>query len=87
MIGYGRYETVMDALEGAVSQGEYVAGDRFTAADLYVGSHIGWGLMFGSIEKRPAFEAYVARLRARPAAVRAQQIDDALIAAAEPGAV
>jgi glutathione S-transferase len=84
MIGYGRYETVMDALEGAVSQGDYVAGDRFTAADLYLGSHMGWGLMFGTIEKRPAFEAYVARLRARPAAARAQQIDDALIAAAQP---
>ena len=34
--------------------------------------------MFGTIEKRPAFESYVARLRERPAAIRASEIDDAL---------
>ena len=52
----------MDTLEGAVSGGGYVAGDRFTAADVYVGSHIGWGLQMQSIEKRAAFEDYWARL-------------------------
>jgi glutathione S-transferase len=40
-------------------------------------------MQFGTIEKRPAFEAYVARLHARPAAVRAAKIDDDLIAAAK----
>ena len=48
MIGYGTFAAVMDALEGAVSGGGYVAGDRFTAADVYVGSHIGWGLRMQS---------------------------------------
>ena len=37
-------------------------------------------MQFGAIEKRPVFEAYVAKLQARPAAVRANQIDDALLA-------
>jgi glutathione S-transferase len=68
----------MDVLEDAVSRGPYLAGDTFTAADLYVGSHIGFGLQFGMMEKRPAFEQYLARITARPAAVRAKQIDDAL---------
>jgi glutathione S-transferase len=81
--GYGRYEDVMDALESAVSTSDYVAGDRFTAADVYVGSHIGWGLMFGTIDKRPAFERYAARLNARPAFERARAIDDALMPAAK----
>ena len=80
MVGYGNFGRVMDALEAAVLRGEYLAGDRFTAADVYVGAQIGWGLMFGSIDRRPAFERYSARLRERPAAVRASQIDDALIA-------
>jgi glutathione S-transferase len=80
MAGYGRYAGVMDTLEGAVSRGEYLVGESFTAADLYVGSHIGWGLMFGSIEKRPAFERYWERISARPAARRADAIDDALVA-------
>ena len=39
-----------------------------------------WGLMFGTIEKRPAFEQYWARISARPAAARAKEIDDALMA-------
>jgi len=86
MAGYGCFDDVMNALEYAVSRHEYVAGDRFTAADVYFGSSIGWGLQFGSIEKRSAFEAYYARLAARPAAVRAREIDDALIAKAQsPG--
>ncbi len=56
-----------------------LVGDRFTAADLYVGAQIGWGMAFGTFEKRPVFEAYAARLQARPAAIRARQIDDALV--------
>jgi glutathione S-transferase len=78
MAGYGTFGQVMDVLEDAVSRGPYLAGDTFTAADLYVGSHIGFGLQFGMMEKRPAFEQYLARITARPAAVRAKQIDDAL---------
>ena len=80
MMGYGRIENVIDALEGAVSRAEYVVGDSFTAADVYVGSGIGFGMQFGTIEKRPAFERYWQRLSARPAALRAKQIDDALAA-------
>ena len=79
MVGYGSYETAVDALETAVKDRRYVAGDRFSAADVYVGSQIGWGLQFGSLEKRPAFEAYWAGLENRPAAVRARALDDALL--------
>ncbi|HEY7852722.1 MAG TPA: glutathione S-transferase family protein [Caulobacteraceae bacterium] len=82
MAGYGSFEAVVDALEGAVSKSDYVAGERFTAADVYFGSQVGWGMQFGSLEKRPAFEAYWERISSRPAAVRAREIDDALIAAA-----
>ena len=81
MAGYGSFAHVMDALEVAVSGTPYVAGDRFSAADVFFGSQIGWGLQFGSIDKRPAFEAYWSRISDRPAAVRARDIDDALIAA------
>jgi len=82
-VGYGSFAEVMKALEIAVTQGEYVAGDRFTAADVYFGSQIGWGVQFGTLEKRPAFDAYWQRISSRPAAVRAREIDDALIAAAK----
>jgi glutathione S-transferase len=68
-----------------VSQSDYLLGDRFSAADLYLGAQIGWGMQFGTIEKRPALETYVGRIASRPAAVRAREIDDALIAAAKKG--
>jgi glutathione S-transferase len=77
MAGYGNFAKVMDVLEKAVSQGPYLVGSTFTAADLYIGSHLGFGMQFGMIDKRPAFERYVANLMARPAAVKAKQIDDA----------
>jgi glutathione S-transferase len=79
MAGYGNFDRAMDGLEYAVTQGPYVAGDQFSAADVLVGAQIGFGLMFGSIEKRPAFVDYLGRVSERPAAVRARSIDDALI--------
>jgi len=87
MMGYGRFEDVVNALEGAVSQREYLVGESFTAADVYVGSGIGFGMQFGTIEKRPAFDQYWRRLSARPAALRAKEIDDTLAAEkAQPSA-
>jgi glutathione S-transferase len=80
MAGYGSFEETVDALEQAVGAGPYICGAQFTAADVYVGAQIGWGMMFGSIDKRPAFTDYFGRISARPAAVRAREIDDAIIA-------
>lgn len=77
MAGYGSLEVVMDTLEKAVAGSGYIAGEGFSAADVYVGSHIGWGLQFGTIEKRAAFEAYWARVSDRDAHRRAVELDDA----------
>ncbi len=79
MAGYGSFEDTINALEQAVTGKRYLAGDAFSAADVYVGSQIGWGMMFGSIDKRQAFETYVGGLMSRPASVRARAMDDALI--------
>jgi glutathione S-transferase len=80
MMGYGNFALALKTLEDAVSRGHYLAGDSFTAADLYVGSQIGFGMMFGMIEKRPAFEQYWQRLSNRPACLRAKELDDAQVA-------
>ena len=77
MAGYGSLGAVLDVLETAVQETPYIAGDAFTAADVYVGSHIGWGMQFGTLEKRPAFEDYWARISAREACERAVALDDA----------
>jgi glutathione S-transferase len=84
MAGYGSLADVLAVLEAAVTDREYLVGDRFSAADVYVGSHIGWGMRFGTIETRPAFERYFERLSARSAAIRAREIDDALVAEKTP---
>jgi len=75
MAGYGNFAQVMDVLEQAVSQGPYLVGNAFSTADLFIGSHLGFGMRFGMIDKRPAFERYVGGLMARPAALKAQELD------------
>lgn len=79
MVGYDTFATVMDTLDGWLSSHDYATGTRFTAADVYLGAHVGWGLAFGSIEARPAFATYWARLKDRPAQLRAAAADDALV--------
>jgi len=80
-VGYGSYEETIDALETAVKGKSFIAGDRFSAADVYAGSQIGWGLRFGTIEARPAFTEYWARMEQRPALKRATELDDAALSA------
>jgi glutathione S-transferase len=77
MMGYGTYKATIDTLEKAVAGKTYVAGDSFSAADVYIGSHLAWGMQFGTIEKRKAFEDYWAGLAQRPAHLRASELDDA----------
>lgn len=83
MMGYGTFEMTMDALEKAVAGKAYIAGDRFSAADVYVGSMVNFLMNFGMLTPRPAFTAYVAGLTVRPAYVRAKGIDSALTAGQE----
>lgn len=79
MVGFGNYGRVVDVLEGLFSANDYVCGDRFTAADVYVGAQVDWGLTFGTLEQRDAFDAYAARLRTRDAYQRAKAIDAGLM--------
>ena len=77
-VGFGSLSDMIAMLEAALTEREYLVGDRFSAVDLYVGMNLAWGMGAGIVEKRPALERYVTRLRARPAAVRAKEIDEAL---------
>ena len=81
LVGYGSFDETVDALELAVKDKPYITGDDFSAADVYVGSHIAWGLMFKSIPERPAFADYAARIHDRPAYRRAAALDDAAMPA------
>lgn len=83
MAGYGTFDHTVDALERAVSVPAWICGDQFTAADVYVGAQVDWGLAFGTMPSRSAFEAYASRLRERPAYKRQKELDGALIAQME----
>ena len=85
MAGYGHYDLTIDTLEQAVAAHPYIAGDRFTAADVYVGSQVGAGLRFGTIPPRDAFTAYWRRLEGREAHGRANRLDDATMPAPAAG--
>ncbi len=76
---YGSREAVLDGVERAVGESPYIAGERFSAADVYCGSHIGLGMQFGALEKRPAFVDYWQRVSDREAYRRATALDDALL--------
>jgi glutathione S-transferase len=76
MFGYGSYDEVVATLDELFSLRDYVCGDRFTAADVYVGSMIMWGTQFGTLPQRDSFTQYGERLRSREALKRATDIDE-----------
>lgn len=71
--GYGSFAAVMNTLAKAVAGRRYIAGETFTAADVYVGSMLSYGMTFSVIDKRPEFEAYCNGLKDRPAHLRVVQ--------------
>src|SRR5687768_2024544 len=80
MLGYGNYDLAIGTLEKALSGKTYIAGDRFTAADLFVGANVNFMLQFNLLEPRPVFTDYAARMTDRDAFRRAREIDGKLIA-------
>ncbi len=64
-LGYGSYDDTVNAMEQAVSKG-FITG-KFSAADVYMSSQIGWCMMNKDLEPRPAFEKYQKLCTERPA--------------------
>jgi glutathione S-transferase len=79
MVGYGSFERVVETLEKAVKGKAFIAGNAFSAADVYVGSQIDWGLRFGTIPNSDILETYIAPHRERAAYKKAKAIDAALM--------
>jgi glutathione S-transferase len=79
MFGYGNFEKVIAVLDELFSLRDYVCGDRFTAADVYVGSQLMFPMQFKMLPERDSFLRYRDRLQARDAYKRATEIDEKLI--------
>jgi glutathione S-transferase len=84
MFGYGTTDRVVAVLDDLFTSREFVCGDRFTAADVYVGSQIMFPMQFGMLPERESFVRYRDRLQSRDAYKRANQIDEKLIAEQQP---
>ena len=69
--GWGSYETMLGAMETAVTGRSFLLGDDFSMADVIFGGTLRYMLQFKMLEARPAFTEYAARLGARPALQRA----------------
>lgn len=77
--GWGDHDAMLQAMEAAIV-GDYILRDTFSMADVIFGGTLRYMLMFGMLEKRPAFVAYAERLAARPAVKRADARNAAVMA-------
>jgi glutathione S-transferase len=85
-LGFGDFDTVVDVLaKAAAAASPYLLGNRFTAADVVIGSGLRWGTMFKLLPERAEFKPYMATLAERPALRRATEKDAALQKAQEAG--
>lgn len=68
MCGCGDFDTALATLAAHLAKNDYVAGKRFTAADVYVGSQLNLFVrMFKMAPTCDAFENYLDRVTARAA--------------------
>ncbi len=73
-LGFGTLELALDTLENHLKQNQYICGDQFTAADVYIASHLGFGaLLTKTYAIRPVFSAYIERTHSRPARKRLEK--------------
>jgi glutathione S-transferase len=75
---FGDFDTTMNVLAKAVTPGPFLMGEKFTAADVVIGSQLRWATIFKLIPERKEFIDYMARFADRPAAKRAQAKDEQL---------
>ncbi|QRG08364.1 glutathione S-transferase family protein [Xanthobacter dioxanivorans] len=76
--GWGSFDLVMEVVEKAVDPGPYLLGDRFSAADVMLGTDLWYGIhLLKVITPTPAVAAYVQRCTSRPAFRRAEELEAA----------
>ncbi|HWW49241.1 MAG TPA: glutathione S-transferase family protein [Xanthobacteraceae bacterium] len=73
--GWGSVDQVFGTLDEALQTGPWILGDKFSAADIMIGSGLNFACkLFNIIPSRPSFDRYIERCSARPAFQRAAVI-------------
>ena len=73
--GFDTLDAALQVLEAALEPTGFLAGNRFTAADVMVGAVVAMRLFTGELPNRPALTAYNERNTARPAFKKAADIN------------
>jgi glutathione S-transferase len=71
--GWGNYDAMLAAAASAIEGKQYVLGHTFSMADVVFGGTLRFMLEFKQIQPTPLFSEYVARIKQRPAYVRAEE--------------
>jgi len=69
--GWGDFESMIEVFDGALSGNQWIMGDRFTAADVMLGSSAIFLRMFDMLPDTRNLDSYADRCMARPAYVSA----------------
>lgn len=77
-VSFGSFDDMVTNLERRLSQSEFIAGDRFTAADVQIAGSMAYVMQQKWLPELPAFKEYLGRATTRPAAKRAQEKDMAM---------
>jgi glutathione S-transferase len=74
--GHGSFESMISVLEQGLSGKSWIMGERFTAADVLLGSSVHVLDKFGLLPDNAALQGYVERCRSRPALQTALSLDN-----------
>jgi len=75
VLGYGTLELALNTIENHIKENTWVCGEQFTAADIYIASHLSAGCsIFNAYATRPVFDDYIQRAVSRPAKQRAEAV-------------
>lgn len=78
-VGWGTFQEMLDTISGAIGDGPWILGDRFSMADVIFGGTLRFMTQFGMLDHRPEYMAYIERLNARPASAKAKAINERII--------
>jgi glutathione S-transferase len=70
-IGWPPFERALERVAAGLEPGPWLLGRRFSAADVMVGSLLGWIHSWGKLPEPERFAGYLARISERPAHRRA----------------
>lgn len=73
--GWGDFDLMIETLENALQDKNWLLGDQFTAADVMVGSSVGFMRMFNMLPDSEVLNGYADRCQARPANQKAQSLE------------